>query len=131
MPVPEITILYAGVLGLMAIGLGATAGIFRAKAGISIGDDGNRQLLLRMRRHANFVENVPLALVLITLLEMQAVSTMAIHALGAGLVLGRILHWIGFGENVRNPLRGLGAGLTSLSILVASLWGIVTFFQPG
>lgn len=130
--VPDITILYAGVLGLMAIGLGATAGILRAKSGVSIGDGGNQALLLRMRRHANFVENVPLALVLIALLEMQAVPATAIHALGAGLVLGRILHWMGFGEDIRNPLRGLGAGLTSLSILVASVWGIVTFFgTPG
>ena len=111
MPVPEITILYGGVLGIMAIALG-----------------GNQELLMRMRRHANFVENVPLALVLIAMLEMQAVSSTAIHALGAGLVLGRILHWAGFGENVQNPVRGLGAGLTGLCIAVSSIWGITTFF---
>lgn len=128
MNLPDITILYAGILGLMAIGLGATAGIFRAKHGISIGDGGNQDLLLRMRRHANFVENVPLALVLFALLEMQGVSTTVMHVLGAALVTGRILHWVGFGENVTNPVRGLGAGLTSLSIAVASVWGIVTFF---
>ncbi|MDA1077411.1 MAG: MAPEG family protein [Proteobacteria bacterium] len=94
---PEITILYAGLLGLMAIGLGATAGVKRAQAGISLGDGGDRELLMRMRRHANFVENVPLALILIALLEMQSVSGTAIHALGATLVLGRVLHAIGFG----------------------------------
>ena len=128
MPVPEITILYAGVLGLMAIGLGATAGLYRGKHGISIGDGGDQELTLRMRRHANFVENVPLALILISLLEMQAVSNIAIHALGAAVVLGRILHWVGFDDNVGNPMRGLGAGMTALSILVASVWGIITFF---
>ena len=128
MPIPEITILYAGVLGIMAIGIGATAGIYRAKNGVSIGDGGDPELMMRMRRHANFVENVPLALILIGLLEMQAVSGTAIHALGAAVVVGRILHFIGFGDNVANPLRGLGAGLTSLAILVASVWGIVSFF---
>ena len=128
MPIPEITILYASVLGLMGIGLGATAGVFRAKEGISIGDGGNHELLKRMRRHANFVENVPLALILIALLEMQSVSTTAIHGLGAALVLGRIMHWIGFGDDVRNPVRGIGAGLTALSIAVASIWGITTVF---
>lgn len=128
MPIPEITILYAGVLGIMAVALGATAGIMRGKQGIAFGDGGNNELLLRMRRHANFVEYVPLALILIALLEMQAVPAIAIHALGGGLVLGRVLHWVGFGENVSNPLRGLGAGLSALTMIVASVWGIVSFF---
>lgn len=127
MPIPEITALYAGVLGLMAIGLGATAGLYRAKENIAIGDGGDLQLRLRMRRHANFVENVPLALILIALLEMQAVADTAIYALGAALLLGRILHWVGFNDNARNPIRGFGAGLTTLSIGTASVWNIVKF----
>lgn len=126
---PDITILFAGILGIMAIGIGATVGVYRAKEGISIGDGGNLELTLRMRRHANFVENVPLALILIGLLEMQGVSSTAIYALGGALVLGRILHFVGFGEDVRNPLRGLGAGLSGLTIAVSSIWGIVTFFS--
>ncbi len=128
MPIPEVTILYAGILGLMAIGLGATAGIYRGKAGISFGDGGDQELAMRMRRHANFVENAPLALILIGLLEMQAVSATAIHALGAAVVLGRGLHWIGFSGGVTSPVRGLGAGITALAIAVASIWGITTFF---
>lgn len=112
----------------MAIGIGATAGFLRAKEGISIGDGGNPELLMRMRRHANFVENVPLAIILIGLLEMQGVSSTVIYALGCALVLGRILHFVGFGEDVGSTTRGIGAGLTVLSIAVASVWGIVTFF---
>lgn len=127
MPVPEITILYAGLLGLTAIYLGAAAGVARARARISLGDGGNRELLLRMRRHANFIENVPLALILIALLEMQGVPATAVHALGAALLVGRLLHIVGFGENIRNLARGLGAGLSVLVIGVASIWGIVTF----
>ena len=127
MPIPEITILYAGVLGLIGIGLGATAGIYRGKNGISIGDGGDPELLLRMRRHANFVENVPLALILIALLEMQAVTATAIHVLGGALVLGRVMHWVGFNDDVGNPVRGIGAGLTALTIAVSSIWGIISF----
>ena len=127
MPIPEITILYAGVLGLIGIGLGATAGLYRGKNGISIGDGGDPELLLRMRRHANFVENVPLALILIALLEMQAVTATAIHVLGGALVLGRVMHWVGFNDDVGNPVRGIGAGLTALTIAVSSIWGIVSF----
>ena len=128
MQLPQITILYAGVLGIMAVIVGAMAGIYRGQSGISIGDGGDPELLRRMRRHANFIENVPLALVLIALLEMQGITSTAIHSLGAALVLGRILHAIGIGENVRNLARGFGAGLSSLVMIVASVWGITTYF---
>lgn len=127
MHTPEITILYAGILGIMALVLGAMAGIYRGNAGISFGDGGDEQLLIRMRRHANFVENAPLALILIGLLEMQGVTTVAIHALGAAVVLGRGLHAFAYAEGVTSVVRGIGAGITALSIAVASIWGIVTF----
>jgi len=81
-----------------------------------------------MRRHANFVENVPLALILIGLLELQGITATAIHGLGGALLAGRICHAVGFGPNVNNPLRGIGAGLSILTIAVASVWGIVAFF---
>jgi len=45
MVTPEITLLYAGLLGILAIGLGATAGLQRAKTNISIGDGGDQELL--------------------------------------------------------------------------------------
>ena len=128
MIVPHITLLYAGILGLMAIGLGATAGTYRGKAGIAIGDGDDLELRRRMRRHANFVENVPLALILIGLLEMQSVQNWAIHGLGLALVVGRSMHAAAFVDDVSNPIRGLGAGLTALSIAIASIWCIVSFF---
>ena len=128
MATPDTIILYAGLLGLVAIYLGAICGIARSRAKVSIGDGGNAELQLRMRRHANFVENVPLALVLIALLEMQGVTTTAIHALGCALLLSRLLHIVGFGADMNNLLRGIGAGLSVLVIAVASIWGIVAFF---
>ena len=127
MPIPEITILYAGILGLMAVGLGATCGLYRANEGIAFGDGNDEELTMRMRRHANFIENVPLALILIALLEMQSVSAIAIHALGAAVVIGRGMHMFGFSGGINNPIRGLGAGVTILAIIVASIWGIVSF----
>ena len=124
---PEITVLYAGLLGLLSIVLSAAAGMYRGKAGIGFGDGGDADLAMRMRRHANFVEYVPLALVLIALLEMQSVSPTGIHVLGIMLVTGRVLHAARFDQGVQDPGRGIGAGLTALAILVASVWGIATF----
>lgn len=128
MAVPDITILYAGLLGLLSIALGAAAGAYRGKAGIDAGDGGDPELLMRMRRQANFVESVPLALILIALLEMQAVSGLAIHALAGTVLLGRVLHAATFHQGVKSVPRGIGAGLTILPIAIASVWGIITFF---
>jgi uncharacterized membrane protein YecN with MAPEG domain len=51
---PIVTALYAGLLGLISMGVAFPAGSLRGKLNISVGDGGNRDLLLAMRRHANF-----------------------------------------------------------------------------
>ena len=62
---PVVTMLYAGLLGLMAVAVAVPAGRLRGQTGVSIGDGGNAELLLAIRRHGNFAEWVPLALILI------------------------------------------------------------------
>ncbi len=82
-----------------------------------------------MRRHANFIEYVPLALILIGLLEFNGAPTLAIHALGGGLVVFRIAHAVGLkADTIEGMGRLIGAAGTSLVMLVASVWAIVTFF---
>src|SRR3546814_5797173 len=50
----------------------------------------------RIRGHANFVEYVPLCLLLIAILEFSHFSIYLIHALGLALLIGRILHGYAF-----------------------------------
>ena len=122
---PTITALYAGILGLISIGVAFPAGRLRGQTNVSVGDGGNRDLLLAMRRHANFVEYVPLALILIGWLELNQVRHTAIHALGAVLVLARLSHAFGIkADNMKTPGRFIGATLTVLVILVSSIWAI-------
>lgn len=128
MIVPVTTTLYAGVLGLLAMGLSVQVGRARAATGISFGDEGNPQLLVAMRRQANFVEYVPLVLILMALLELSGVSATAIHGLGGALVAFRVCHAIGFQPDSSSPLRGIGAAGTALVLVVSSIWAIVTFF---
>jgi uncharacterized membrane protein YecN with MAPEG domain len=126
---PVITALYAGLLGLMSIAVALPAGRMRSEKGISVGDGGDIDLVLAMRRHANFVEFVPLALILIALLELNGVGGMVIHAFGASLVVFRICHAIGLdAHQISSPLRGIGAGGSTLVVVIASIWAIVTFF---
>lgn len=126
---PHITILYAGLLGVLSLVLSFFAGSMRGKTGVSIGDGGKIELLLAMRRHANFVEYVPLALILIMLLEMNGVGATAIHSLGAALVVCRIAHAVGLkADTMQGMGRLIGAAGTALVTLVASVWAIVIYF---
>ncbi len=127
---PIITTLYAGLLGLLSLALSFQAGSMRGKTGISIGDGGQQEMLLAMRRHANFVEYVPLALILIGLLEFNAVNALAIHVMGASLVLFRIAHAVGLkADTMQGAGRLIGAAGTALLTLTASIWAIVIFVQ--
>ena len=128
MPVTlSVTALYAGLLGLMSIVLALGAGRLRGSTKISVGDGGDPDLLLAMRRHGNFTEYVPLALILIGILEVNGVSTVALHALGAGLLATRIAHATGLRVDTMEGVgRAAGAVGTMLVILVASIWSIVT-----
>lgn len=124
------TILYAGILGVMSIVLSSFAGSLRGKLKISVGDNGNPDLLLAVRRHANFTEYVPLALILIGCLEVNGVSATTIHAMGASLVVARVFHAVGLkADSIEGIGRLVGAAGTALVTIVASIWCIVVFVQ--
>lgn len=124
-----ITALYAGLLGLMSIVLASIPGRMRGANKVSIGDGGDPQLLLAIRRHGNFVEFVPLALILLGVLELNAAPALAIHGLGAALLVFRICHATALkADTLENIGRGIGAGGTALVTVVLSVWAIITFF---
>ena len=99
----------------MAIWLSAQCGILRARKNIDAGDGGDAALLLATRRHANFAEQVPLALLLIGMLELSGVGHLYSHGLGLTLVAGRALHAVFLAQGVKSTPRGLGAGLSPRS----------------
>ena len=70
-----ITALYAGVLALIVGVLGFQVGSTRSRVGISILHGDDMDLAEKIRRHANFTENVPLALILMAVLELNGCST--------------------------------------------------------
>ena len=125
---PTTTALYAGILGLMAFVISAAAGRLRGgENGVALGDGGRKDVLVAMRRHANFVETVPLVLILMALLEMNRVGANVIHGIGIVVVVSRACHAFGMrGDGENNALRGIGAGGTALATIVASVWAIST-----
>ena len=121
-----ITALYALVLALVGPYLAFRAGSLRGKTGISIWYGDNQQLALEMRRHANFVEFVPLMLILMAIVEINGISPWVLHAAGILTVVARILQPIGLeAESLSNPLRGIGAAGTLLGSVV--LMGAIVY----
>ena len=117
--------LYAGILGLIAMWLMVVVSRWRVKTRVMIGDGGDPDLVRAMRGQANFVENVPLALVLFLFMAMAGAPAVAIHILGVALTVGRILHGLHFsGPDKPRWMRGAGASLSMLVLLVASLGAI-------
>ncbi len=114
-----ITALYAVLLTLIGSYLAFRAGSLRGKTGISIWYGDDQQLALEMRRHGNFVEFVPLALILMAILELNGMTPWVLHGAGVLLVVSRIIHPMGLEtDSISNPLRGIGAGGTLLASLI-------------
>jgi uncharacterized protein len=125
-----ITAFYAGLLALILIALAGAIGPLRMRTGISILYGNDMVLATAVRRHGNFIEGVPFALILLAALELNGASPVLLHGLGIALVLSRIAHPIGLKhDNLRHPLRAIGAGGTVLVTLIAAvmlIWGFLT-----
>jgi hypothetical protein len=122
-----ITALYAGILTIFALVLSFYAGSFRGKSGISVlfGEPANMELAERIRIHQNFLEYVPLAVILMGIIEINGGNTTFLHVFGVVLIIARIAHAIGLKhDNMAHPGRVIGAGGTALISVVAAVYAI-------
>ena len=117
-----VTPLYAALVALLFLALSARVILYRRANMISLGDTGDKALLKRMRAQANCGEYAPIALLLLLLTEMNGAPAVALHLLGAALVLGRVFHAVGFSSTPQKMiLRQLGMVLTLAMILLTAL----------
>jgi uncharacterized protein len=117
MPI-SITALYGAILALIVVALGINVTVHRVKLKVSLGDGGNPEMLRMIRLHANAIEYIPLALVLMLAYEINGGWHSALHIIGIALVAGRLIQtWAMWSTEVAGPARGLGQSLTWLSIV--------------
>lgn len=115
-----ITALYAGLLAALLVLLSARVIRVRRAAKVEIGDGADRELLRRIRVHANFVEYAPFALVLLGLAESLKAPALLLHVLGVALVVGRAVHAYGLSQSPHN-LRARVAGMVmTLNMIIAT-----------
>lgn len=120
--VPSIVPAYAALLSFLYIFLSVRVMRARQMAGVAIGSGGNAALERRIRVHANFAEYVPLALILLVLMELRGNDAWYLHLLCLALLAGRAAHAWGVSQEPDDMrLRGAGVLLTVGVVLVASL----------
>jgi hypothetical protein len=112
-----VTALYAGLGTVVLLALAVRVSWVRRARGVNLGDGGDPALQRAIRAHANAVENLPLALILLLAVELADVATWALHAAGATLVIGRVLH--GWGLN-----RSAGASFGRVAGMTLT-WGVM------
>ena len=121
-----ITALYAALLVAVLVWLLVRLGLTRGRTGVSMLDGGNVDLRVAMRRHGNFVEHVPLLLVLMGIVEINGGNPVFLHVVGTALLICRIAHPFGLRhDQVQTPLRLLGAGgtfLLTIALGLVALW---------
>lgn len=123
-----VTLLYAGLLGLLSVLLANQVLYVRLHSQKMPAWKADATL----RVQANFVENVPLALVLLYLVEVSGVEPLAVHLFGCALVLFRVLHAWGMSRHEgANYSRLVGAQGTFLVLSVMGMTALYLVLSGG
>lgn len=120
-----VTPLYAGILAIWFLALSVRV-VQQRGHGVSLGHGDDAVLLRRIRGHGNFAEYVPLILAMVAMLELGGQPAWSLHAIGATLVLARLLHGVALSYTEKWKFgRFYGTLLTFILLLVVGtlcLW---------
>jgi uncharacterized protein len=122
-----VTPLYAALLALWFVVLSLRVVQRRRSAKVSLGDGGDALLQRAIRGQANFAEYVPLALLLLLVIELSRFSLYLVHALGIALLLARLLHGYAMGFKAEFRFGRLWGATITFVILVIE--AIVCIYQ--
>jgi len=115
-----VTAVFAALLALLLVAVSIRVTLLRRKKKVSFADGGDKELARAIRVQGNFIEYVPMALILIGLLEWMSVKSWVIYGLGAALFIGRVSHAWGLYAGVFQA-RAAGVALTWAVLGVAAL----------
>ena len=122
-----ITLLYAGLLGLLLVALASQ--VLWARINAAKLPDWKPEATFRVQ--ANFVEYVPMAIALLYLIEASGVPGLMVHILGATLVVARLAHAWGLSTSPGpNYPRLFGAQMTFLLLAIMSFTGLYYYLVP-
>lgn len=89
-----VTLLFAAIFGILHVIFTMRVGAYRLSSKISLGDEGDEELRNRIRGHGNFIENVPIGLLLILLNDLNGLSDTILLVLGSVFLVSRVIHYL-------------------------------------
>jgi len=95
-----ITSLFAALLTLLLLVLSIRIIMIRGRERIGLGVGESKPLETAVRIQANFIEYVPMALLLLALVELAGASPTLLYACGGVLFLARISHATGLTKTI-------------------------------
>jgi uncharacterized membrane protein YecN with MAPEG domain len=114
---PVITALYGALNAIFNIFLANNVSTKRRVHKVGLGEGSDPSMLVAIRAHANNAEFVPLAIVIMLLLEMCGADRVVLHIYGGVLLAARIAHWIGLPRKSPNVFRFSGVAATWVLIV--------------
>ena len=130
-----ITLLYAALCTLLVLALAGRVIAARWRHRVGIGDGGVPELQQRVRVHANAVEYLPLALLLLGGMELNGYDDAWIHGFGITLLLSRLLHAWGLSRHAGTSVGRFAGSVLTLLLMVAmagfAIAGYVAQHQSG
>jgi uncharacterized membrane protein YecN with MAPEG domain len=121
-PISLVVAPYAAVLGLLGALLTVNVILNRVKARVDAGDGGVAALAQAIRAQGNFIEQAPLALIIIGLGEVAGARGLTVHVLGIALLVSRLASAYALNRSLaQSPLRQLGGGSSILILAAASI----------
>ncbi len=117
---------YIAVLGLILLALIFNVIKHRRKFHVALGDGGFEDLQRAIRAHGNFMEIVPMILIIMLVLAALQASLYLLHLLGIMLVAGRIIHARAIMRG-SIPQRQLGMALGTMTPLILGIIGLFAY----
>ena len=110
---------------MLVIGLAYRVAALRIRKKIGLGVGSNKALAKAIAAHGNAVENIPLALILFGLAELQGANTILVSVCGVIFVAGRFLNGLGVSRHTGNSFgRFYGIILSWIIIVLLALINI-------
>ncbi|AZQ12341.1 MAPEG family protein [Shewanella khirikhana] len=119
----SVTALYVSLSALLMLVYAWGVVRIRKREKIGLGSADNKALEIAMRVHGNFLEYAPMFLLLLACAEMNGLSALYLHVMGAAWLVARVLHGIGLshGRGGYHPGRFYGTLITWLLICAAAV----------
>jgi uncharacterized membrane protein YecN with MAPEG domain len=114
-----VTGLYAAIFALLLVALSINVIRLRYADRVSLGDGGKERLTRAIRVQGNFCEYVPMALLLMLLLELNGAGAQVLHGLGIALLAGRLAHAYSLVADILR-IRQIGMLLTFGTLLAGA-----------